>query len=701
MAIGIRGINPIWWLPDLDGNPLDDTYFLFILSNDIPYVPLPVFSDDNLLVPLTNPIQFLGNGTLPVDIFYNPTLIYRLEIRQGDTQQDPLIYLIENYVPGTGEGTITTNAAFPTNNQITNPQFSLVSFASPFSLTGTDPDPIEVAPGWFLNLTGTGTVTLNQIPLNNASTNPTNASYALNIILTGDWMGAFLSQRFQQNGMLWSGKTVSSSVTARLQGDPQAISGQFVDSNATTLGVISYENSGLVNSSFSELKGFLTLPSANNPDLPPAAFIEFQLLIPTTVNLFLTSFQLISGELKTNYFYEQETIERQIDNTFHYYKDSILMMPKESILTGWDFGLNPWQFTATTPGNLANNSYIADQTIIVQQNYVDTNAGNNISVGQNSVGFNEGVLVFAVTATNKFAMIQYIDPSTTIPYWNFSKLSALVKIGASRNVPSANQRIKMNLIYRTTLPAAVSRTEPIASWDADGQPVYAAGWTVITPENDPSYNLVAGQNTLSFNGFTLPISTSGTMVLGVVLYMVDAMDASDNLTIQKVSLVPNDFAIDCNALSFDETLRRCQFYYEKSYNQGILPGTVDSSGLISAKAGLFQTGTNQLVLSAATFDVDWLAVKRASPSIITFYSPVTGASGVVNTQIWSANTLLGSLDVTIGGGWTLLQNSMNNSTWFPINRTTSLLFAVSAVIPDGRQEGLIFYHYTADARLGV
>src|SRR5580692_13101009 len=106
MAIGIRGINPIWWIPDLDGNPLDDNYYMWVLSNDIPYVPLPIYSGENLSVPLYNPVQFLANGTLPIDIYYDPDVVYRLEIRMGSaefpSQSDPLIYLVENYVPGNG-----------------------------------------------------------------------------------------------------------------------------------------------------------------------------------------------------------------------------------------------------------------------------------------------------------------------------------------------------------------------------------------------------------------------------------------------------------------------------------------------------------------------------------------------------------------------------------------------------------------------
>lgn len=70
MAIGVRGSNPIWTEVDLQGNLFDDTFWLFVLENTLPYIPATVYHDPDLNTPWNNPIQFLGNGTLPNDIFF-------------------------------------------------------------------------------------------------------------------------------------------------------------------------------------------------------------------------------------------------------------------------------------------------------------------------------------------------------------------------------------------------------------------------------------------------------------------------------------------------------------------------------------------------------------------------------------------------------------------------------------------------------
>src|ERR1700692_4481950 len=98
----VRGSNPIWFEVDLSANAFDDTFYLFVLNNEIPYTPLPIWQDPFGNVEWTNPLQFLANGTLPNNLYFDPSATYRLEFRQGDTQQDPLIYLVENYVPGEG-----------------------------------------------------------------------------------------------------------------------------------------------------------------------------------------------------------------------------------------------------------------------------------------------------------------------------------------------------------------------------------------------------------------------------------------------------------------------------------------------------------------------------------------------------------------------------------------------------------------------
>jgi microcystin-dependent protein len=316
MPLGVRGFNPIWVEFDLQGQLFDDTFYLFVLQNTIPYTPLPVYHDINLSDPWTNPIQFLANGTLPVDIYFVPDVVYRLEFRQGNTQAAPLVYEVDNYMPTGGESPPIDMTEFSTSNQVTNPQFALVNFSSPLTISGTDPAPIQIGPGWFLNLGGTGSVTLNQIALNNSNMNPSNAPYALELNLSGwDAGEVYLSQRFEQNGMLWANKTVSTTITAQLVGVSNTISATLFDSQGATLAEVLSPQ--IIDESWNEYTGYGVLPATTNSNTPPNAYIEYRLMLPSNINIYVTSIQLIVQDEPFTPAFEQDSINRQIDHTYN------------------------------------------------------------------------------------------------------------------------------------------------------------------------------------------------------------------------------------------------------------------------------------------------------------------------------------------------------------------------------------------------
>ncbi len=316
MALGIRGYNPVWSLFNLQGNLFDDTYYMFVLENTIPYIPVTIYNDPELNVPIANPVRFLANGTLPVDIFFVPA-IYRLEFRKGPTQSDPLMYEVNDYDPSNGDPVPTDTVSFASSNQITNPQFARINFTSPLSLSSvTNPDPIDIGPGWALLLTGTGSVTIQREALNNSNANPSNAPYALHITATGwDSDGVFLRQRFQQNGMLWANMVVSSTITARLQGAPQSISASLVDSAGSTLtDVLSVP---VVNEAWNQFTGHGMLPDTTNPNPPPTAYIDYKLALPNNIDIYVTSIQLVVQSDIVEPVFEQDSVDRQIDHTYH------------------------------------------------------------------------------------------------------------------------------------------------------------------------------------------------------------------------------------------------------------------------------------------------------------------------------------------------------------------------------------------------
>jgi hypothetical protein len=647
-------------------------------------------------------LQLQPSGTLPNNLYFDPELVYRIEIRAGNTQNAQLIWLMENFIPGGGEDPIDS-LSINADNQITNPQFSLISFNS--SLSGSASGTVEIAPGWDLILTGSGTYAITQIPLNADDDVPTNASYALEFSLVG-WTTAVLRQRFEQNGIIWGGKYLNAQLTGRISSaaSSSAVSARLVRSNGDITALF---NNRALTSAYNTVNATVPIPDSDDTTDPPASYTELQIVLPTTADTTLTSIQLVPTDVAALLSYEQETIERQIDHTFHYYRESIILQPKNSILTGWDFGLNPWQSRSVANSNVATNEYTADQTVIIQQNYVENNVQNNVAVAQASNTNQMAFRVRGVTSANRFAILQYIDPVTTRPYWN-GVLSSVVR--AKANKTAETLQVKMRLIYRSGLPATISRTNPVASWgDAnESTPVLASGWSYIVPKNDPVYNLDSDWQDLVFENFDLPAMDNDNMTLGVLIYTLQPMVEStpDDVYFQSVSLVPNEFAIAANPLTYDETVRQCQFYYEKSFDLEVRP---NSSGVWPASAPnhlvytlTLNPATQSTITGIRTFhareiEINWEQRKRAAGTV-TILNGNTGASNSVLLDFWNGNGSVSSTSVTFSTYFVVGQNSTARTN-YNVN-STATMYTTGSVTGDYAQ-ALMYLHYTNNARLGI
>lgn len=695
----VRGPNPIWYMPDHVGEPLNDEYYALFLTNEFPYLPQNIYRDhEGQTTWPCNIVQFQPGGTLPNNLYFDPNLVYRIEIRHGSSQSDALIYEINDYVPccstsGGGDGSLSS---FTLDNQITNGQFSFLDLNN--SATITTAGTHTIAPGWDLILVGLGSTTITQLILSGSQGQPNNPPFAIRFANSG-WTSATLRQRLNHNGALWAGGAISMSFAARAQGSPQALTMSYVPSAGTGFVNLS---ATLGTTDFVTYSSTVNLPASNNTDLSTVAHIDVIITLPPNGTVDITNIQLVgqsepfdSSVVPPIAPYQQESQERQIDHTFHVYKNDLIQNPRQSLLTGWNFPLNPFQFTTTTVTTAATQtSYIADQTILHQE------AASQVQTGKNSVGERQNLVVKGVVAapTTRFALIQYIDPATIRPYWSYI-LSVLAKARIQTShgtlVP-----LKCRLIYRAGLPSAISATEPISSW-VGTDPTFAGGWTAIAPNNDPAYTLTSSYQSLAFNHFQLPTATNVNMTLGVVLYTtanLNVTGTTDAIYFDKVGLTPTLYAADALPETFDESLRRCQFYYEKSYDVGDLPGTATTNGL-QFKVAQLNTNigivANQIIYRRS-FEIDYQTVKRAAPAI-EFYN-AAGTSNRLTLEILSASgASIQAVDTQI------------TPTFYSSNVSPAIaLFAPSDVTalgvpePYGEMyEGRTLFHYTADSRLGV
>lgn len=693
----VRAPNPVWYFVNNLGIQLDDTYFAFFLQNIFPFLPQPVYQDNQGLHAWTQPVQFLMNGTLPNNLYFPPNLVYKIQIRQGNTMDAPLIYEIDNFIPGSASVIPPIEVTSAPENQITNPQFALTNFVSPLTITtaGT----YSVAPGWNLVLTGSGSTTVSQVIISGSESTadfiPGNPPFALEINNSG-WTTATLEQKFIDNGAIWANGAVSTTLLALATGGSYPITINYVDSagNSTTIAEGEANTFG-----YTAIEGGTLLPGSTNTQPSNIAYVNFEVVLPTTGNVSITNVQVFGQEFPISFPFEEETVNRQIDHSFNVYANELIIKPKDSIITAWNFALNPFQFNPTALSAAGSQcQYVADQTILYQQ------VAGTIKTGKASVANGSGLLIApnGTPSNSQFAIIQYVDASTIAPYWSFY-LSSLVR---AKILTSSGSLIplKMRLIVNPSLPSSNSPTYPIASWTAGADPVFATGWTALSPLNDPAYVLSpsfssfeSGSATpaMSFNQFPMPVASSSSMTLGIVLYTTGNMAASDSIIFDKASLVPNRFAVDTNPETFDDTLRQCQYYYEKSYDSDVFPGSVTAGGILVSTQLTFEITATNIGLVGRNFGFKFSTVKREVPTI-TFYSP-TGTSGNVQGVIINNGAQAAIGDIALAN-WSNGAINTKAASYFPNTATTLLNGTVGSTV---NPETYMQFQYTLDSRLGI
>lgn len=613
-------------------------------------------------------------------------------------------------VPYIGQENINPEDRISTANEISNPQFVEINFptSGTFTIDVTGANTVtKIAPDWDLITSGTGSITLEreQPTAQNIQTNP---PYSLRITAPST-LGATvqLRQRFKNTPSIGRGQYASGFVLAKvIGGGNSSLSMQYAPSTGTATSII--PNTAIPTDGDYH-------PIANNALIPQQAntaantgYVDIIITIPTNRTIVLTSIQVVFVATSINIPYDEQTSGRQKDQLFHYYENSLVQQPKQNILTGWNFSVNPWQFVNPVQTTVASQTqYIADQTILHQE------TAGALTSGKGGAGINFGLQLFAINGVNanRFALIQYVDSETMKSYWN-QIVSALVRSALfTSNATQTN--LKMRLIYRTTGDAipTISNTEPITGWDANGDLTFAAGWSSVEPINDIAYQLQTksvGQTAnempaYAFNQFQLPSAVSNAMYLGVVVYITaplnNSLGSEDAVVFDRISLVQNEFALDCACETWDESLRKCQYYYEQSYTNATGIGTATNDGarfFLTPLGGDYSSST----LYKGSVDLRYKQVKRSSLTLssnLKIYS-IDGTLNNIWVRAWTgASALIGPGNVGVTGNWAVVSSNRDGIMFEPSNVTGLGTFAGA---PSSAQ-GQMFFHYIADARLGI
>ncbi len=615
-----------------------------------------------------------------------------------------------------------TTSAGSITNMLTNPQFTKVNFLTgttyTITYTGAATTSINLAPGWVLNIThtGAGSATITQTAIAGSAKAPNNPPFALTLVAGANISAWNISQRLSNNPD-WAAPQVTGTagfvastimLSAATTGE---VSIQYVASagNAAQTLLQATNTTGVDTQFYNTVE----LQAANNPDTGLTGFDTIKINIPITGTTGISNVQVVPLQDDIGgVLFEQTPANRQLDLMFNYYKPLLDYKPISSYLTGWDFPLNPTQFLGATVAASAiganKSKYVWDQTIMFQS------ANSGIGITRATSG---AIKLSAASAGVQTAIIQYLD-ATKIKDILHHNLSVNVEYKATIATPVA---ATVSLWYTTgiSLPdvSAGVNNSLVLTLDANGKPAtFNGAWTEIprvavgntnnalfSMSNNATgvYDSVGfgywnpGIPLASGNATPALLTDANTATFFAIVVGTGALGIGESVDFLTVSLVPGNIPTIPAPQSYDEVLRECQYYYEQTYNPGIIAGAVTAVGERVANMRMAEFGGgNKLKLSS--FNIDFLQVKRATPTMV-FYSPTSATPALIQTNAFQSGTAVGAVINTTVAKWD--QTVSLTGDLMITNDTTSAVDSPAGLLEN--MEGLALYHYTADARLGI
>lgn len=606
----------------------------------------------------------------------------------------------------------------PTNlNQITNPQFAEVLF-SPLTnavipVTGTDTI-TPIAPGWFMNTTGAGNITITQVPLTEDV--ETNAPYALTISIGSSVTEFSIYQRIFNSPRLFATGAVAGYFEAATPTNlPPAL--QLTMTFAPSTGGSSTPIPTLVaqdftnpDGSYNAISGVAEVAGPVNLESPTTGYVDV-IITPTVVigtTFSITSVQLIPVEgISVTPIYNEVSVPLQESLDAYYWIPELKFKPIPSLLTGWDFPLNPKQLGLQNISTTA--AYIADQTIAASvggtyTSTIDTSGGFSFTSG---------------SANSAFYLLQYLSAPEALKLIG-SAFSSNIFAWAS----TADVTATITMLVGSGIPLlSASPSTPVSMTSAGIITLSGSGggWVVVPNPNLGSQSYATfpvKQVTVSsqinsgcdygMGGWqVVNASHLSSLTTYAIIVSFSCPTIGTVVTVNSISSVPGLIPTRPAPQTLDEVLRECQYYYEKSYDTNVLPATATAVSAIFAQQQVSVAG-GSYAMYACPFSLSYNTVKRTSPTAasLSIYAldgtggPVFLVSALAAVTANASN----SVSVTPNSGtkpftsWGTQVYGTKSTTF--MDSTAASIIATPDATNSG-QRGWIAYQYVVDCRLGV
>src|SRR5882672_703556 len=512
-------------------------------------------------VPLSNPVPLSSVGQpqdgtadnviiyyFPYDSDGNLDLYYVVVKDSNSVMQET----IEAWPNVTAADNPTQND-FSISNQASNSQFTQTFLNSNgptiYNVTGASNQVFSFAPNWDFVISGTGSVTIQQIAVPGNDKVITSPPYVLDITLSSGITSCHLRQRFNTNSGLWA-STASQSVF--LSGSFIAInqlagnsSVEMFYAESTGGSPISILQETFDNSGYKLLTGATAtpIPLSTNTDTGTDGYIDIYLSFLANSHIRISSIQIVPTLNQAGASlipFELNTSNREQAFMGDYYIPRLNNRASDSILQGWDFTVNPFQFAAS--GNITNiASYICDQTI--------ARVGSTVSVAFSQDTVTNG-LKFITSGTNdSFYIMQYLSGGDAKKI-----LGTPLSVNVFGYVTSISNPVTMK-VYLCRAPSTSSiPILPISIGNVDvlgTLTLTASGWTII-PRSGldtatailPIASTNTAINNVNDSGFSqwelIDNTQIGDTEHFAMVVTFAYVDLNTSITINSISLTPSE-----------------------------------------------------------------------------------------------------------------------------------------------------------------
>lgn len=699
---------------------------------------------DYSYVPLPNPITLSATGTIEDNDGNNVALYYFPYDGNADTSTGltELYYIVVLDQYGNVQFTrqawpntesVDQNEEFVgtgVDNQITNPQFALSydqgsGISIPFS--GTAPVSYLIAPGWNINFTpnGSGTLLITLLPQQGSYDIPTNPPYVLYVQPNASISAISLVQTFVADPAVWTaqngeiggylagGLLLANSYAATMTYQP--IPATTTPLNGTQILSVNNASGG-----YKYYTGTVQLPVSTNPNTPVNGGAS-SLVISwnPAVGIQLSSIQLLPLQYNTQIVpYLEDSVNRQLDHTFNFYRSLLAQKPISSYLIGWDFPLNPASIygdASSTSMTGTGNTYVAgtnvsyyiwDQTIIYQS------ATNSLNFARAS----DGSLKITAIANTQFALIQYLPQKEARDILANPEFSLNIEAATNQSAGIAGNFS----VYTTSLTGAgvlpnIGTIQPVtpgssivASLNADGSVNTtnpASGtWTKI-PRTimGTAANFTLSSNTYTSIGrrgfFGGSYSTSSTYIAVIVGF--GTLTAGNYVQINSISLVPGGIPTIPATEKYDAVKRSCQRFYQQTYLTSAdrySSGPVNNGAQSGAFNAIVQSSGSSTYLYPSEFEINFYPSMITAPTL-SIYSPVNNSSSNIayyyklTTGAYTSGTTYALTNYTNSANGSATLSSANA---LYVSNTDTPVIVTGQVI-----NSYIGFHYVANALLGT